>query len=68
METTVVPLTCLEYIKILSNSLRSAKAATTFGVALALMYIFNAMSLSTVYTKGFTIRITKKLQIIIHSV
>lgn len=42
-------LTCLEYIRILSNSLRSAKAATTFGVALALIYIFKARSLSTVY-------------------
>jgi hypothetical protein len=32
----------------LSNSLLSANAATTFGVALALIYIFNARSLSTV--------------------
>lgn len=43
--------TCFEYIRILSNSLLSAKAATTLGVALAFMYIFNARSLSTVYTK-----------------
>jgi hypothetical protein len=40
--------TCFEYIRILSNSLLSANAATTFGVALALIYIFNARSLSTV--------------------
>jgi hypothetical protein len=33
----------------LSNSLLSAKAATTLGVALALIYIFSARSLSTVY-------------------
>jgi len=32
----------------LSNSLLSANAATTFGVALALINIFNARSLSTV--------------------
>jgi hypothetical protein len=32
----------------LSNSLLSANAATTFGVALALIYIFSARSLSTV--------------------
>jgi hypothetical protein len=39
--------TCFESI-----SLLSAKAATTLGVALAFMYIFNARSLSTVYTKA----------------
>jgi hypothetical protein len=44
--------TCFEYIRILSNSLLSAKAATTLGVALAFMYIFKARSLSTVYTKA----------------
>lgn len=47
-------LTCLEYIRILSNSLRSANAATTFGVALALIYIFRARSLSTVYKRIMT--------------
>jgi hypothetical protein len=46
--------TCFEYISILSNSLLSAKAATTLGVALALMYIFSARSLSTVYTSKCT--------------
>lgn len=45
----IVQMTCFEYIKILSNSRRSANAATTFGVALALIYIFRARSLSTVY-------------------
>jgi hypothetical protein len=67
-KNSVVPkqYTCFEYIRILSNSLLSAKAATTLGVALAFMYIFSARSLSTVYTKApvseqFTYRSLKKL-------
>ena len=43
--------TCFEYIRILSNSFLSAKAATTFGVARALIYIFRARSLSTVWNR-----------------
>jgi hypothetical protein len=49
----------------LSNSLLSANAATTFGVALALIYIFSARSLSTVCKrKHFEIleRLKKKMR------